>query len=75
MGYTAKNKASDQLKAKKCNVTRAQQLKKNIETARVKYNMNTPTKKKYIENNKSILPFFTKERHESVHTVQFSLLL
>ena len=34
--------------------------------AQAKYNMNTHTKKKYIENNNAFLPFLANKNHVSV---------
>ena len=73
MRYIAK-KASKQPKAKKSKLTRTQQLKKRAGTTRKDYNMNMPGNKKYTENNKGILSFFSKENAPRLCTSIFSIV-
>ena len=61
MRYLAKKKASEQHVFKKPTLSRAQEEARKAKLAESKYNINTRTKRKHIENNRTVLPFLAKK--------------
>ena len=61
MRYQAKEKHSEHPRATKSKLNGAQEIQTNTKTVHPQYNMNPPSKRKYIENNKAILPFLGNE--------------
>ena len=61
MRYVARKKASEQPVPKKTTLSRVQEEARKAKSEKSKYNMNTPMKRKHIENNRTVLLFLANK--------------